>query len=133
MEYYFSYPIIDNLTNDSPLLRGLAGVTSFLALCSFGKEQPHRSFMHSFLGVLLLSASMYLVLPTGTLYFAVSMLSHMVLDTLNYKKVRFFYPHKKGLSFNLCPAKGHWNDWIFNVALVIILLEGIGFVRMWIV
>ena len=67
LEYYFSFPILDQLPNYSPFLKGLAGVTCFLALCSFGKEQPHRSFMHSFLGLFLLSASVYLVLPAGTL------------------------------------------------------------------
>ena len=71
----------------------------FIGICAYGKEQPHRSFMHSFLALGLLSASMAVIYPAVVKYFAVGFLSHIALDIFNYKRVRLLYPMKKGVCF----------------------------------
>ena len=47
-EYKLNLGIYRRLTSDSSVLRLLAGTAAFLLICAYGKQQPHRSFMHSF-------------------------------------------------------------------------------------
>jgi inner membrane protein len=93
--------------NTSP--RMITGVTGLLILCAFGKEQPHRSFMHSLLGLGLLSCCVYLLLPMAAPYFAVAFISHLFLDLLNKKKTRLLWPSKKGFALGFCSSHGLFN------------------------
>ena len=45
-EYKLNLGIYRRLTSDSSVLRLLAGTAAFLLICAYGKQQPHRSFMH---------------------------------------------------------------------------------------
>ena len=45
-EYKLNLGIYRRLTSDSSVLRHLAGTAAFLLICAYGKQQPHRSFMH---------------------------------------------------------------------------------------
>ena len=47
-EYKLNLGIYRRLTSDSSVLRLLTGTAAFLLICAYGKQQPHRSFMHSF-------------------------------------------------------------------------------------
>ena len=51
-------------------------------------------------------------------YFFVAFLSHVLLDTLNHKSVRLFYPLKIGVKFNICKANGFVNNVLFIIATV---------------
>ena len=53
-EYKLNLGIYRRLTSDSSVLRLLAGTAAFLLICAYGKQQPHRSFMHSFAALALL-------------------------------------------------------------------------------
>ena len=55
-EYKLNLGIYRRLTSDSSVLRLLAGTAAFLLICAYGKQQPHRSFMHSFAALALLTA-----------------------------------------------------------------------------
>ena len=84
----------------------LISAVAFIVVCAFGKTQPHRSFLHSILAVILLSGILSMNYPVIARYFAVAMLSHMLVDCLNYINVRLFYPLKGGISLDLCHANG---------------------------
>lgn len=79
-EYKLNLGIYRRLTSDSSVLRLLAGTAAFLLICAYGKQQPHRSFMHSFAALALLTACVDIIYPDASAYFAVGFLSHLVLD-----------------------------------------------------
>ena len=64
-------------TSDSSVLRLLAGTAAFLLICAYGKQQPHRSFMHSFAALALLTACVDIIYPDVSAYFAVGFLNFM--------------------------------------------------------
>ena len=123
IEYKWNVGIVKLFMNNSNAIRLFIGMTAFLGICAFGKTRPHRSFMHSFLAVALLSASVYILLPLAVPYFAIAMMSHMTIDTLNRKKVLLIYPIPLGVSFGLCHAKGLVNNMIFKVATIVAFVE----------
>lgn len=133
MEYRWNVGIIKTFHKDSNELRLVGGFMLFLVICGFGKSTPHRSFMHSIVALFLLTGAVYIMFPTVTVYFGIAMCSHMILDTFNYTNVHLFYPLQGGISFNICHAKGPINDCVGYAAMGVILVEGISFIRNFIV
>ena len=135
VEYKWDVGIVTFFKNNSSIIRLIVGVMVFLGICVFGKNQPHRSFMHSALAVGLLSGAAYIILPDAVPYMVVSMFSHILIDTLNKKKVHIFYPLPGGISFDLCHAQGFVNNTIFKIASLLTMVSlvyftgkiGIGF------
>jgi inner membrane protein len=137
VEYKWNVGIVTSFKNNSSIMRIIVGIVVFLGICIFGKNQPHRSFMHSALAVGLLSGATYIILPDAVPYMFVSMVSHILIDTLNKKKVHIFYPLPWGISFNLCHAQGFVNNTIFKIASILTIISlvyftgkiGLGFLR----
>lgn len=116
-DYYLGTNISDYLRNSTYLLRYIISFLFLLIVCIFGEHQPHRSFMHSFAGMAALCAGVYVIIPSGTVYALISMLSHIAADLLNKKKIRLFYPLKSGsFCLNLCSSDGAANMLIFIIA-----------------
>ena len=101
MDYFCNTQIIERIIGSSGYLRIIAGLLLFIGICAFGKEQPHRSFMHSFLALILLSFALGLIWEKAVIYFAIGFLSHLATDIFNKKKVRLLYPMKGGVSLGL--------------------------------
>ena len=128
--YWFSgfnlYLFIKNQTNIMPYL------TSFLfclALCFLGSFSPHRSFMHSFLAIVLFSLSLYWSLPLYfVLPFVIGMLSHIFLDLFNHKGITIFYPLKKRFCLDLCDSVGLTDNIIFSLSTTTLIIELIFFI-----
>ena len=76
------------------------GVIAFLAVCIFGITKPHRSFMHSFTALAILTIIVDFTFHDATLPFALGMLSHILLDLFNKKKVQLSYPLKNKFGLN---------------------------------
>ena len=95
------------------LLKILVGAAGFIGVCAFGKEQPHRSFMHSFLALVLLSILVRAMFPMAMPYFALGFLSHLATDIFNFKKVKLWYPLKDGICLKMFHAKGVANRTMF--------------------
>lgn len=115
LEYYFRFGVFRMIKHHGylPLLLGLS---CFVLICLFGKNKPHRSFMHSILALALLTGSVSLILPAAGVPFAAAMASHIGLDLLNKKKVKLFYPYRKGIAFSLCRADGVVSRTLFYAA-----------------
>ena len=111
--------IYDRLMRNSSLMRILAGVAAFLLLCAFGKEQQHRSFMHSIPALVLLTGCVEIIFPLAAPYFAVGFVSHLALDLCNRRDERLLYPLKWGLSFGVCSSKGLVNRILFSVGFAV--------------
>jgi len=113
-DYYLGTNISEHLRNSSYIMRYIIAFIFLLVICIFGEHQPHRSFMHSFAGVAAMCAGTYVIFPSGVKIVLVSMLSHIAADLLNRKKIRLFYPLKKGsFCMNLCNSDGSVNMLLF--------------------
>jgi inner membrane protein len=119
LDKIFNIGVYDILKERSNIARVIVGALAFIGVCAFGKEQPHRSFMHSFLALIILSALVGIILPTAMPYFAVAFISHLATDLFNFKKVRLLYPLKGGVSFHMFHAKGIANSFIFMAGSVV--------------
>lgn len=115
LEYYFRFGIFRAIKHHGylPLTLGLG---CFVLICLFGKNKPHRSFMHSIPALALLTGCAYLILPAAAIPFAAAMASHIGLDLLNKKKVKLFYPYRKGVALSLCRADGVVSRTLFYAA-----------------
>ena len=123
MDYFCNTQIIERIIGSSGYLRIIAGLLLFIGICAFGKEQPHRSFMHSFLALILLSFALGLIWEEAVIYFAVGFLSHLATDIFNKKKVRLLYPMKGGVSLGLFHAYGLANDIFFAIGSIVAIIE----------
>ena len=122
-EQVWQIGIAERLARQTSLMRAIPGCLAFLAVCWFGMHQPHRSFMHSLLALIILTALAWGIAPGFALPFAAAMLSHIALDLLNRRRVRILYPLKRGFRLNLCDADGWANQWLFLAGCAILLLE----------
>lgn len=72
------------------------GLAAFVLVCTFASVASHRGFAHSLLALALETAALWLVFPAVAEPFAIAFISHLVLDLMNKKPVRLFYPAEKG-------------------------------------
>ena len=108
-EVWWDLGIIRNFDRESSIFRLIFGFA-------------HRSFMHSFLGWILLGQITAFIYPAMTPYFSIAMLSHMAIDLLNRRNVRLLYPLKKGFSFGICSADGWVNRNLFLAGTAVSVL-----------
>lgn len=112
------------MNRENSIIRTIFGVATMFILCWFGKKQPHRTFMHSILGVILISLSSYLIFTEIWIYMFLGMTSHIILDLFNKKKIQLFYPLKKPkFALGLCFANSMVNTVLFYVFSVMCVLE----------
>ncbi len=118
LDAVFKMGIWNRLMKNSTISRMLTGLFLFLIVCAFGKEQPHRGFMHSFVACLILTEAVRIMFPSMPLYFAAGFLSHMAIDLLNKKGEKLFWPAKKGFCMKVCKSSGVVNEWLMYIGMV---------------
>ena len=118
----FHIGIYDRLMADSNIARIITGVLAFLCICIFGMKQPHRSFMHSILALLGLSFFVYMIFPDVAPYFSIGFASHMVIDALNGKREKIFWPVGKGFALRMCSSDGLVNNLLFHISNFLVLI-----------
>ena len=74
-----------------------AGLAGFVITCVFASGSGHRGFSHSLLAMVLETVCLWLIFPAVAAPFATAFTSHVLLDMLNKRSVRLFYPAKKGI------------------------------------
>ena len=111
--------IYKKLMRDSSVPREIIAAAIFLGICAFGKEQSHRSFMHSILALVLLTGCVAIFLPLAAPYFEIGFLSHLSADLLNRRGERLLYPWKKGFCLRLCSSSGIVNKWMFQIGILV--------------
>ena len=97
--------ITDKLT-DAGMWRHIAdlwcaGVAGLVITVAFANVAAHRGFSHSLIALLLETGFLYLIFPQCAKPFAIAFITHILLDMTNKKRVRLFYPAKKGVSLGL--------------------------------
>ncbi len=123
LDFFFHTNFLQQIVSDSNIFRIVTGLLIFIVVCAFGKEQPHRSFMHSFLALAILSFAIGLINTSVVKYFVVGFLSHLLIDSFNHKKLKLFYPAKKGFCLKLCYANGVANSVLFVLATIASIVE----------
>lgn len=104
VDWFTKSGIIQSIISPERRIMAIIGAIVFAALVVIGAFQEHRGFTHSLLYAVLTSAVMLLIhVPIG-ISFAIGMLTHLLLDCLNKKPIRLFFPAAKGVCFNLCYA-----------------------------
>lgn len=76
-----------------------AGMAAFVIICIFASGSGHRGFSHSLLAMALETLCIWFIFPSAAEPFAIAFASHVLLDMMNKRSVRLFYPAKKGLCF----------------------------------
>ena len=122
---YFDTDIYGQLVQQGNQDGSLPAFLIFLMLCAFGMITPHRSFMHSLTGGALLTGCVWRFFPEGWLYFAVGFGTHLLLDLLNRRGERLFFPLRKTFSLGWFKANGLVNRILFlaGSAAVVILVS----------
>ncbi len=112
-EAVFHVGLYSRLVENGAIARAVIAALVFLLVCFYGKEQPHRSFMHSIPALVVLAACILQIFPDAGQYFAAGFASHLLIDLLNRRRVRLFYPLGKGFCLNLCSSRGLVNRILF--------------------
>ncbi|MFR4441533.1 MAG: metal-dependent hydrolase [Hungatella sp.] len=122
-DYKFHVGIYERLMRNSSIARLLTGAMAFIIICTYGSSQPHRSFMHSFLSLFMLTACIDVIYPDAAPYFAVAYASHLALDLLNYRRLRLIWPMKRGISLGFCSSQGLINHLLMSAGMVCVVLN----------
>ncbi len=128
IDYRFRFGVYESLMQNSSVSRLLTGLMAFLMICAYGSRQPHRSFMHSFPAMIMLTACMDVIYPDAAPYFGVGFLSHLLLDIFNFRQEKLFWPMKKGFCLRLCSSQGAVNRLLLivgNVATVVLVITSV--------
>lgn len=91
----FSIARPDTAAEVLPVIAG--GVLGCLICDLEIKGSGHRGFSHSLLALVLETACLQLVFSAAALPFAAAFASHVMLDLMNKRPIRLFYPSKKGM------------------------------------
>ncbi|MBE5781315.1 MAG: metal-dependent hydrolase [Clostridiales bacterium] len=81
-----------------PFLLGAAG---FVVLCILGGVSDHRGFTHSLFAMGLFSLCVHLFCRPALWPFVAGYLSHLVLDLLNKRPLKLFFPFPNGVCLKL--------------------------------
>ena len=128
LDHFMNTGIVFRIRQSAGTMKLILGILMFVGICAYGKEQPHRSFMHSFLALFLLEISIGIIYPAFMWSFGIGFLSHLASDIFNRRKVRLLYPIPGGFSLGLFSAKGAANSIFVWVACAVIVVELIKFV-----
>ncbi len=93
-------------------------IAVLLLILVYGCISNHRNAMHSILIGFILSVIITVWIGNYGVYFFIAFLSHILLDTLNNKSVRLFFPFKNGVCLGICKANGLVNNIILTVGTV---------------
>lgn len=123
VNWKFHFKIEQFLEENFAFLRLLLGLALLIAVCMYGMEQPHRTFMHSISAVFFTSLGFWLLLPKAVPYIAFSMFIHIVLDLFNKKKVQIFYPLPWKGCLGICKSDGLISHILLGLGSVAIIVQ----------
>ena len=78
-----------------------AGIAGLVLTVAFANVSAHRGFSHSLTALAMETFFLYLIFPQCVKPFVIAFITHILLDITNKKRLRLFYPAKKGVSLGL--------------------------------
>lgn len=118
IDLIYNFGLIKLIRRHTELSHIIISFLLFILLCAHGLHTKHRTFMHSFLATFIFTFLVYCIFPNIALPFFIGMVSHILLDLLNHKKVQIFYPSKKKYYLNLCSSNGIVNNVIAIASII---------------
>ena len=129
LELVLKIPIYNMIESQTNAYRILLGYTTFLLLSIYGTTTKHRTYTHSIIGLISFTGVVWIAMPPLAIPFGIGMISHIMLDMLNTKKVRLLYPMKNGgIALKLCLADSKANKVIGITGTLIVVAELILFI-----
>lgn len=122
-DYYYNLGIYNLLLNNTNLLKIVFGCLFFLLTCFYGMHKPHRSFLHSILGLIILTGLCNVIFSACSPYFFIGMASHIFLDLFNKKSVQLFFPFTDRFSFKFCDSDGLVNNILCFGCSIVLLIQ----------
>lgn len=98
------------------------GLILFAVLYVICLPQPHRGFSHSLLAMALFSVSIAFIYRPLLPFFLLGFASHIVIDLLNKRGVKVFFPANLGICLRLCTANGLANSILQIVGFVVAIV-----------
>ena len=106
---FFGYISLDRFNEvvlNGKIFQAAIGFVIMLLLAAYGKECPHRGFMHSFLACAAFSWCVSRMMPSLATYFFIGFVSHLALDFFNKRGLQLLFPWDKRFCLDLCSADG---------------------------
>lgn len=128
VDYFLKLGIYENILNDVAIMRILVSILLFSIILMFAKLTPHRTFSHSLIGITSFYIPVSIIFDQMSNYFLIAIISHVVIDLFNKKKIKLFYPLKKGVCFKLCYSNGVVNKVLLFISSAYILYSIIAFI-----
>lgn len=116
IDKFFNIGILTQiLDNRTP---AIIGIIAYFILFVYGFTTNHRTFTHSFLGILLFSLTIKMIYKPLFNFYLYGYLSHLILDLLNKKGVQLFYPFNFKPCLKICYANKAINKIFMYIGLV---------------
>lgn len=99
----------------------IIGFICFCGMTIYGFFTSHRTFAHTLLALILFSLSIFLMTSNiiYTLFFAIGMLSHQLLDMLNKERIYWLNPIiKKDFAIYLFNSSGVISTMLFIIGII---------------
>ena len=119
---YFHTGIYEKILLQGSRQSGFMWILAFALLCAIGILSPHRSFLHSLTGGILLTGCIWKMMPSVWSYFAIGFASHLILDLMNRKGIRLFFPGKKRYCLGWFTSSGSANKILLMTGIVLLVL-----------
>lgn len=123
IKYFFNINLYQIIKSYNNLFNYIITICLFIIMSYLGSKTSHRSFTHSILGLFIYTAILsYSFKDNIVIPYFISHLSHMLLDLLNMKGIALFYPFKYRFSFKLCESSGTFNQLLFSLFSILIII-----------
>lgn len=122
LSFYSNISLKSLINWDEVTLPIIIGIFSFIGLLIYGYFSSHRTFTHTLLALILFSLSIYMICNNlaYTMYFAVGMLSHQLLDMLNKQEIYWLNPiTKKDFALYSINSSGAISTMMFIAGVVV--------------
>ena len=104
--------------------RILIGILIFTIVCLIGYFTKHRTFTHWLIAIPIFSIGICLIFGFKlTIFFALGLLSHDLIDCLNKREILLFFPIKKNCALYKCESESGTSTAIGFVFWVIFIFE----------
>lgn len=123
LKLYIGIDIFNNVLQNNEIKHLVIPVALLLILLVIGSRTKHRKVVHSFLFLVIYTIPIYMLVGPLYVWFSVGYLTHILVDLLNEKEERLFFPLKKGFCFGLCKSNGIVDFSLFAIFLFITLIQ----------
>lgn len=121
IDYFFKMGVCNYVLHKNWFITIIGGI-GFCILWIKGFVSDHRGFTHSVVAMLLFSLCLSAIYPLVGVTCLAGYSSHLMLDLLNKRKIRLFYPISGGICLKLCYANKTANKIFVYVGFILTVI-----------